>query len=67
MSRDSVFEELAIVYFDEIVRETHDAYLLDVGDDAERVWIPKSQVRELDVEGCNLTIPEWLAIEKGLE
>lgn len=42
------------------------AYLIDTGD--EEIWLPKSQV-EIERQGDGLvtvTLPEWLAIEKGL-
>ena len=52
----------------EIAMETKDAFLVDNGD--TEAWVPKSLI---DNEGeCTLnkelsiTIPEWLAIEKGL-
>jgi hypothetical protein len=49
--------------FDEIIKETPDAWLLDMGD--EKVWFPKSQC-ELDEDEQIIDVPEWLAIEKGL-
>lgn len=52
--------------------ETDKAYgVKDDPSDADMIWLPKSQV---DIEGsaalnrnCTFLIPEWLAIEKGLE
>ncbi len=47
---------------------TAKAVLIDVGD-GEEVWIPESQIVDEyeDDEGLMVfTIPEWLAIEKGL-
>lgn len=36
----------------------------------EEIWIPISQILHADIEDIgdtgNITIPEWLAIEKGL-
>lgn len=46
-----------------IVHQTPSAYLLDVGND-EPVWVPKSQVE--DNEDGTFTMPERLAIEKGI-
>lgn len=46
-----------------LVHETEKAWLLDVGLD-KSVWIPK-EAGEFD--GETLTIPEGLAIEKGME
>jgi hypothetical protein len=53
----------------ELVHETEDAYCIKVEDDtfakeAQRYWLPKSQT-ENNNDG-SFTIPEWLAIEKGL-
>ena len=46
-----------------VVRETRDAWLLDVGND-KPVWVPKSKVE--DNQDGTFTLPEWLAIEKGI-
>jgi len=41
-------------------------------EDAEDIWIPISQIKDMEYEdflpGCvySIEIPEWLAIEKGL-
>ena len=51
-------------------RETESAWLVsNDGDRKSAVWIPKSQAQlEPDYSGkCHiLTLPEWLATEKGL-
>ncbi len=47
--------------------DTPKAWLIDFGLD-DPVWVPKSQV-ELEEEGdgtVTVTMPEWLALEKGL-
>ena len=46
--------------------ETPKAYLFDFGHD-EGTWVPKSQV-EIDEKGGGFTVtmPTWLAKEKGL-
>lgn len=46
----------------EIVRETDRAWLLDI--EGEEVWLPKSQVK--DNGDGTFTVPEWLAMERGL-
>ena len=46
-----------------LVHETPKAWLLDVGLD-EPVWIPKGAG---EFDGEELTIPERLVIEKGME
>jgi len=55
-----------------IKHETDMAYLID--DEAENIWIPKSQIEYEESEGedadgkqlLNITIPEWLAVKTGL-
>lgn len=52
--------------FVEIKTETDKAYLASDGDVTE--WIPKSQVSHFEEKPdghAELTIPEWLATEKG--
>lgn len=46
-----------------IVHQTHLAYLIDAAD--KRVWVPKS-VCEWDPDSKVMTMPEPLAIDKGL-
>jgi hypothetical protein len=51
-----------------IERETDKAYLLDVGE-PDKVWMPKSQVRDVQRGSGRLvkmTVTEWIANEKGL-
>lgn len=61
-------DEEVEVYVDEVIKETTDAFLCRIDDD--KVWLPKSEIRDGEVssEGDkgNVTIPEWLAVEKGL-
>lgn len=57
-------QELVDIPFDEIVHQTTKATLFDVGD--EEVWLPKSEIREIDEAEKHVTIPVWLATEKGL-
>lgn len=53
-----------LVDIDATVRHrTDSAYLLDVGGNAP-VWVPKSQVE--DNGDGTFTMPEWLAMEKGM-
>jgi RNase P/RNase MRP subunit p29 len=52
-----------------VLNETDRAYRVDFGG-KETVWVPKSQCefeyREgIEINGV-LTLPEWLALEKGL-
>lgn len=54
-----------------IVRETPKAILIDAHGDGEALeWLPKSQVEFAKVEGKHnlyeVTMPEWLAMEKRL-
>lgn len=51
-----------------IKHETDNAWLLDHGE-TEPVWIPKSQAGlDLNSDGKShtLTVPQWLAEEKGM-
>ena len=55
----------------EIIRETPRAFLVADADPRDAVWVPKSQiVTEEDNVGPGdtsiITLPEWLAMEKGL-
>jgi len=45
-----------------LVHETEKAWLLDTGE-KKPVWVPKSGA---EFDGTTLTIPEPLALEKGL-
>lgn len=45
-----------------VVRETEKAWLIDDG--AKQVWIPKSQAEKNPDN--TFTLPEWMALEKGL-
>jgi hypothetical protein len=51
--------------YDSILQDTGKAFLLST--DAGEVWIPKSQVKYHDEESSEMTIPLWLAEERGLE
>lgn len=49
-------------------RETEKAYLVDFGL-ADKVWMPKSQVRDVQKGSgrtTSFTVTEWIANEKGL-
>lgn len=48
-----------------IRHETQRAWLIDVGNE-KPVWVPKSQVEVYEDKGTIITMPEWLAKEKGL-
>ncbi len=49
--------------FDEIEHETDEAVMFEI--DNRLVWLPKSQI-EFDRDDKTITLPEWLATEKGL-
>lgn len=53
------------VTYDEHEHETGSAHKFIIDD--EVYWIPKSQMEDWDPNRRTFTIPEWLAIEKGLE
>ena len=49
----------------QLKHETAKAWLINDG--TKDVWIPKSQSEiEGDADRCVITIPEWLAKDKGL-
>ncbi|WP_375590179.1 hypothetical protein ABWH89_04940 [Hoeflea alexandrii] len=51
----------------EVIHTTDRAVLVDNGD--RRVWLPLAQVEVGPIglrRGATVTMPEWLAIEKGL-
>lgn len=59
--------EMFTVYGD-ILQETEDAILVKSGD-AEPVWLPKSQIEYAEERGDEyvpITLPDWLAEDKGL-
>lgn len=58
MSRSDRLTDVAV----EIKHETQAAWLVHDGD--QDVWLPKSQCE--DNGDGTFTLPEWLAIEKGL-
>ena len=66
----SVKDETTVqIEFEMIVHETDAAYLIEVptvSDKTADVWIPKSQVAEIDREGKTMEVTEWVAVEKGL-
>jgi len=45
-----------------LVHETEKAYLVDSGS-GDKIWLPKSLV---EYDDGTFTMPEWLAMEKGL-
>ena len=50
--------------YDEIIEETELALLIDFGE--HEVWIPKSQIVEIDETSKSIIMYEWLAKKKGL-
>jgi hypothetical protein len=51
--------------YEDILKETDKALLLAT--DAGEIWIPKSQIVDLDRENKEMTLPKWLVRDKGLE
>lgn len=64
-------EEVSVTWVS-IVRQTDAAILFGLPNpdrsafDEIDVWLPKSQILDLDYEEQTVTVPEWLAYEKGL-
>jgi len=52
------------IYYDVISGETDKAYCFATGD--RDVWLPKSQIIDIDVQNGEVVVPEWLAVAKGL-
>jgi hypothetical protein len=52
------------VYFEWLIRESDDAWLVETADGQE-VWLSKSEC-EMDEAANMVTVPEWLAFKKGL-
>lgn len=49
----------------EVMRETDKAVLVsETGEKDDGVWLPKSQI-EINDDGT-ISLPEWLAMDKGL-
>jgi hypothetical protein len=63
VTRDDLIEISCTIVRDE---ESDMAILIDDGDN--EVWLPRSQIEyETDKEGfTTVTLPEWLAMDKGL-
>lgn len=55
-------DEVVPIDIDGVVRESDKAKLFKTSEG--EVWIPKSQI--VDEGDDVITIPEWLAVEKGL-
>ena len=56
-----------VEFYGTLEHETEKAYL--VFDGKEKIWIPKSQVKEshnIKDDDWEFSIPEWLAYEKGI-
>jgi hypothetical protein len=51
--------------FDEIKQETEAGWLLRF--DNKHVWIPFNRFNKIDKEEKIIDIPEWFAIQKGIE
>lgn len=58
-------QEIITLVYDSFKITTAMAHLVIFGDD--QVWLPKSQVTNIDEKTKTLEIPLWLAIEKELE
>lgn len=58
-------DDLQTIVFDALEHETDLAYLLRFDD--QKVWLPKSQVKDFDVLDRTLKIPRWLMEKQELE
>lgn len=56
------------VAYEELVHETDGAYLFNVfNDGGDDIWIPKSQIEDLDEKEKTFSIPQWLADKNNME
>ena len=64
MARKSELVDLDVV----LVHETERAILVRLTEDGEKVWLPLAavEVNERKARTANITLPEALALEKGL-
>jgi hypothetical protein len=63
MMMDKHLNSRLIDLYGRVEVETEKAFLFFDG--TKKVWLPKSQC-EWDVDSKEMTVPEWLAMEKGL-
>lgn len=68
---DAYEEEELITINATLVYESTDAFCIKLeedtfGEEQPRHWLPKSLTR-YDAEESTFTLPEWLAVNKGLE
>ena len=54
-----------ILQYDELKYQTKLARLFMF--DNHEVWIPESQIMDIDLDECRVEVPDWLAEERGLE
>ncbi len=63
--------ENVLIRYNELVKQTDGAYLIETVDTATGevtiTWLPKSQVAKIDHSLCELWIPLWLAESRELE
>ena len=57
--------DTAEINYDQIIHETEQAMLIDVGED-DGVWIPKSVIQDRDEDAKALFVEEWWAFENGM-
>ena len=61
-----------VVWIDDVelyvIKETEKAFLVGETETSLGVWIPKSQIKVIDTYGkyMQVSIPDWLAKEKGI-
>lgn len=64
---DDEFPIAARMQFFKVAKETEKAYLLQLGESvfSEKIWIPKSQIYEMDEEAGEVLLKTWLAAQNG--
>lgn len=62
-------KEYMALFYDRVIRESDNAYLLDFGD--HQKWIPKSLIHPddlpLEEEGGEINVELWFVEQEGLE
>lgn len=58
-------QEMITLVWDKLTYSTDKAHLFTFGE--EEVWLPKSQITDIDEKTKTLEIPLWLAEEKEIE
>jgi len=59
-------ESYAELAFESVLRDFEDEGAVLFAMDGEEKWIPRSVIKEIDIDGKQVEVKEWWAKEKGL-